>query len=245
MSVNMLKRIYLLLTFFLIISACAGIKPEEEFNFEKWLERAQKHIDKSEFDEARKLLLEVKNRDNTLQYGPAAQLKIAESYVKEDEPDLAIEEYRKFIKEYTDHSYAPYAQYQIAILYFNRIEGPERGYGFAQKALEEFKNLKRLYPRNPYGELVDIRIEKCRQIIAQYEFMVGKFYFKKDSFKAAIGRLEGLRKDYPDFDNMPEVLYLLWKSYLSINEQERADEILNLLITKYPHTKEAKKAKKR
>ena len=50
--------------------------------------------------------------------------------------------YKRFIEEYPDHQYAPYAQYQIAMVYFSKIEDAARGYGYAEQALEEFKKLK-------------------------------------------------------------------------------------------------------
>lgn len=229
----------------LSLFACASTqKKEEVFEPERWLERAQKHMEQGEFQEARNLLLEVKNRDNTMNYGPRAQLKIAESYIKEEEPELAIEEYRKFIREFPDHPYAPYAQYQIANIYFQDVKGPERGAGEAKKALEEFERLKRLYLRNPYRDIVDIKIEKCRDVIAAYEFMVGKFYFKKDSFRAARGRFEGVIKNYPEYKDMPEVLYLLWKTYMALEEKEKAEDIYHQLLTGYPNSKEALKARK-
>ncbi len=226
------------------ISCASSQKKEEPFEPEAWLTRAERLIEQGEFQEARNLLLEVKNRDTTMKFGPKAQLKIAESYIKEEELELGIEEYRKFLREYPDHSYAPYAQYQIAQLYFQDIRGPERGYGAAKKALEEFERLKTLYPRNPYREIIDLKIERCREVIAAYEFMVGMFYFKKGSYRAAKGRFEGLIKNFPDYKNMPEVLYHLWKSYLELGEKELAKDTFSKLITKYPDSKEAKKAKK-
>lgn len=241
---NLLFNFFAVLLISFLFACASAQKKEEVFEPEKWLERAQKLIEQGEFQEARNLLLEVKNRDNAMNYGPRAQLKIAESYIKEEEPELAIEEYRKFIREYPEHSYAPYAQYQIANLYFQDVKGPERGAGEAKKALEEFERLKKLYPRNPYREIVDIKIEKCRDVIAAYEFMVGKFYFKKDSFRAAKGRFEAVIKNYPDFRDMPEVLYFLWKTYKALEEKEKAEDIYNQLLTKYPNSKETLKAKR-
>ncbi len=241
----MTKSIILLIFIILSLGCASTEKKEELFDPEGWLKRAEKLIDRREFQEARNLLLEVKHRDTSMTYAPKAQLKIAESYIKEEEPELAIEEYRKFLREFPDHSYAPYAQYQIAQIYFQDIKGPERGYGAAKKALEEFEKLKRLYPRNPYKEIIDIKIEKCRDVMAGYELMVGKFYYKKGSYNAARRRLEGLIKNFPDYNAMPEVLYLLWKTYLNLKEFDKASLTYNELITRFPDAKEAVKAKNR
>jgi len=74
------------------------VKPEEAYDPEKYLANADTMVGKKNYDEARKVLLEVKNRDSQKKYGALAQLKIADTYIKEGDPDLAITEYRKFIE---------------------------------------------------------------------------------------------------------------------------------------------------
>jgi len=216
----------------------------EEFNPEASFEKADKLIQDKDYDGARKLLLEIKNRDLTKKYAPIAQLRIADSYVKEGEPDLAVAEYRKFLEIYPDHRHASYAQYQIAMVYFNQIEGPERGYGGAAKALEEFEKLKRDFPRNPYKELIEIRIERCRNIIADYEFLVGEFYLKKSSYKAASSRFETVLQKFPDYKKTENVLLDLGICYKNSGEPEKAEMYLNRLIEKYPNSRLVSDAKK-
>jgi len=231
----------------LFLFSCSGksaLRPPETFNAEKTFVRANALLEKKDYEAARAAFLEVKNRDFSKKYAPLAQLKIADSYVKEDEPELAVAEYRKFLDAYPDNEYASYAQYQIAMVYFNQIEGPERGYSGAAKALEEFQKLKKMYPRNPYREEVDLKIQKCRNVIAEYEYLVGRFYYKKDSFKAAIGRFEGLLKNYPDYNKEADVLFYTGLSYKNMKQKDKALEYLNRLVEKYPHNKLAENAKK-
>jgi outer membrane protein assembly factor BamD len=235
----------ILLTFFFV--SCSGkkeVKPAEEFDPEKSLARATELIEKKEYEEARKVLLEVKNRDLTKKYAPLAHLKIADSYAREEEPEMAIEEYRKFIEMYPDNKFASYAQYQIAMSYFNQIEGPEKGYGAAAKAQYEFERLKQLYPRNPYKEIIELRIEKCKNIMADYEFLVGEFYFKKGSYNAAVGRFESLLAKFPDYRNEPLVLFHIALSYKRLADKDKAQEYIARLTEKYPHDRILKEAKK-
>ena len=230
-----------------IISACSSkpaIKPAEEFDAEKSFTRANKLIDDKEYTQARAALLEIKNRDLTKKFAPLAQLRTADSYVKEDEPELAVAEYRKFIEMYPDHRHAAYAQYQIAMVYFNQIESPERGYGGAAKALAEFEKLRKDFPRNPYRDLIDLRIEKCRNTMADYEFMVGAFYMKKGTYGAAIDRFEGLLKNYPDYKKPERVLFSLGMAYKKAGLKDKASETLQKLVDKYPTLPEAADAKK-
>ncbi|NOZ25182.1 MAG: outer membrane protein assembly factor BamD [Nitrospirae bacterium] len=246
----MKKRLFPLLLLvsalsFLLLS-CAAEKSvkHETFDPKAMLRQASSFIDVDEYEEARKLLFEVKNRDLSKKYAPLAQLKIAESYVKEGQPELAVEEYRRFLQIYPDHPRAPYAQYQIALVYFRQIEGPERGAGGARKALEEFQKLLRLYPRNPYREAVELKIRKCRNLIAEYEFRVGTFYYKKGAYSAAVGRFIGLLKEFPDYRKAPEVLYLTGIAYRKLNRPEESIEYLGELMRRFPDSEFAEKAKK-
>jgi outer membrane protein assembly factor BamD len=231
----------------ILLVSCSGktaIKPVESFNAERDFAKANKLISEQNYTEARTLLLEIKNRDLTKKYAPLAELRIADSYVKEEQPDLAVAEYNKFLEMYPDNSYASYAQYQIAMVYFNQIESPERGYGGAQKALQEFEKLKTNFPRNPYREVVDLRIEKCRNTIADYEFLVGEFYMKKGSYNAAIGRYEGLLEKFPDYKKKEYVLLRLGTAYRKLGDREKAKEYLTRLVDKFPTSPLVRDAKK-
>ena len=243
-----LTAMYMAFIFSLLLFSCSSktveVKPAGEFNAEKSFEAANKLIDEKEYTSARTLLLEIKNRDLTKKIAPLAQLRIADSYVKEEEPELAAAEYRKFLEMYPDHRHAAYAQYQIAMVYFNQIESPERGYGGAAKALTEFEKLKADFPRNPYKDLIELRIEKCRNTIADNEYMVADFYMKKNTYAAAIERFEGLLKTYPDYKKYERVMLSLGIAYKKSGQKDKSKEVLNRLVEKYPNSPVASEAKK-
>jgi outer membrane protein assembly factor BamD len=241
------NRLFVVLLFLLVCSCSsklAAVKPGETFEPEKAFEKANGLLEKKDYEEARTAFLEIKNRDTSRKFAPLAQLKIADSYVKEGESELAIAEFRKFLEAYPDHKYAVYAQYQIASAYFDQIEGPERGYSGAAKALEEFEKLKKMYPRNPYREVIDIKIQKCRNVIAGYEFLVGEFYYKKGSFNAAINRFRDILKTYPDYQREAEVFFYIGMSYKNLGQKDKASEYLKRLVEKYPNNKFTADAKK-
>jgi len=86
-----LKRLIILIFFiflFFYLISCGGkiqVK-KEEFDPVLYLKKADELVSKKEYEEARKLLLEIKNRESAKEYAPLAQLKIADSYLKEDDP---------------------------------------------------------------------------------------------------------------------------------------------------------------
>ncbi|MBI4690114.1 MAG: outer membrane protein assembly factor BamD [Nitrospirae bacterium] len=241
----MQKIILLLLSIILIVSCSKkpSVKPDETFEVERAWEKANELMAKKDYEEARTAFLEIKSRDLTKKYAPLAQQRIAEIYIKEEDNDHAIEEYRKFLEIYPEDKFAPYAQYQIAMIYFNQIESPDRGYGAASRALEEFERLKRLFPRNPYKEEIAVRIEKSKETLSDHEFGVGTFYYKKESYDAAIKRFEGLLQRFPGFKQEADVLYHLALSYKKLGEKKKAEEYFKLLIEKYPNNKLVPEAK--
>jgi len=241
------KLFFFLLLIFLICSCSAkpaAVKPSETFDPEKAFGKANELYEKKDYAEARTAFLEIKNRDTSRKFAPLSQLKIADSYAKEDEHELAVTEYRHFLEAYPDHKYAVYAQYQIASIYFDQIGSPERGYSGAAKALEEFEKLKKMYPRNPYREVIDLKIQKCKNVIANYEFLVGEFYYKKGSFSAAINRFMEILKTSPDYQREAEVFFYIGMSYKNIGQKDKALEYFNRLVEKYPNNKFSADAKK-
>jgi len=241
-----MKWLMFLFVIVIILNYC-GVKKELRqgvFNLEEELKRATKLIEDEEYEKARQLLIEIKNRDFNRKYAPLAQLKLAESYLKEDKPDVAVQYYKQFLRLYPEHPYASYAQYRIGMVYFNQIQAPDKGAVGAKKAMAEFQKLLKDYPRNPYREIAKLKIKKCRNIIAEYEFLVGKFYYKKGSYKAAINRFKGIIDNFKDYKNMPEVLYLIAISYKKIGNFTESNRYFKELINKFHNTKPAKKAQK-
>ncbi|MDA8091222.1 MAG: outer membrane protein assembly factor BamD [Nitrospiraceae bacterium] len=232
---------------FMVLSACAKkqlVKSGTQFNAQDSFNQANALFDKKDYDKAITLFNAIKVKDVSGNVAPLAALRVADCYDKQGEPDSAIDAYRKFLETYPDHTYAPYAQYRIAMIYFSQIQGYDRGYGAAKKALEEFRNLKALYPRNPYKDSVELHISRCRYIMASYEFMVGKFYYKKKAWRGALGRFEGIVEDYPDFVSMPEVLYDAASSCQALGETGKAVLYIGQLEKKWPDSMYAAKAKK-
>lgn len=237
-SIRIIINMFLLLSSLVLFVSCSKtVQKDEVFDPDKYLAKADKLIADKEYEEARKILLEVKNRETAKKYAPIAQLKIAESYIKDSDFEIGVAEYRKFLELYPDNQYASYAQYQIAMAYFSQIESPDRGSGAAKKALKEFIRLKELYPRNPYREVVELRIEKSRNIIADGEFMIAEFYFKKESYTAAIKRLEDLMVQFPDYKRADEALLMLGKAYKASGNKEKAAEAFKLFAEKYPSSR--------
>ncbi len=243
---NIQKRFLLFLAIFFFIIACSSkkgaIKDIPFGEVELLFKKANEMIRAGDFEDARQMLERVKAEDASQEYAPLAQIRIADTYYQEERYEEAEVEYESFLDRYPYNKYASYAQYKLGMTYFKRIKSVDISYSMAKKALEVFEKLLIQYPRNPYIEATERRIRSCKNVLAEYELYVGKFYFKKGSYKAAAQRFEGLLKNYPDSKPEAEALYYLGLSYKNLGEPDRAIDVLNTLIQKFPRIKLSKEA---
>jgi len=239
-----------ILTLFMMLSvlACStdktAMKEEPLFVPEDTYSKANELIEDRYYDDARTLLETIITKDASQKYAVLARLRIADTYYNGEFYDEAVIEYESFLKLYPYHKYASYAQYMLAMSFFKRMKTVDISYTWAQKALVEFQKLQRRYPRNPYMNLIDGRIKTCRNMLAEYEYYVANFYYDKGSYKAAIGRFDGMLKNYPDSSRVPEALYYMGVSYENLGQRDEAINNLTVLIEEFPTTEISIEAKK-
>jgi outer membrane protein assembly factor BamD len=245
--IRSVRKIFILFILLLLLPACSSkkdaVKKTSPFDPVAAFQEANEKIKKRRFEEARELLETIRRKDISGEYAKVAQIRIGDTYFKEGLYEEAAVEYEHFLRVHSYHKYAVYAQYQLAMTFFKRIDTADVSYETAQRALKEFEKLLRLYPRNPYISVVENRIRACNNTLAEYEFYVGEFYFKKGAYRAAAGRFSGLLQTYPKSNKVPESLYYLGISYRNLGEKDNALETLSALIEKYPTTSLSKDAK--
>lgn len=243
----MYKKIFLLFIILLLGSACSSkktaVKPAA-FEAEAAFREVNEKIKGRYYKEAREALENIKTQDTSGRYAALAQIRIGDTYFEEGLYEEAAAEYERFLKIHPYHKYAYYAQYQLAMSYFRMIKTADVSYGFARRALKEFENLQMLYPRNPYMDVIEGRIRVCKNILAEYEFYVGQFYFKKGSYNAAKERFNQLLQNYPGSKKEIDTFYYLGLSYAHLGNRDKAREVLIALIEKYPAAKQSGEARK-
>jgi outer membrane protein assembly factor BamD len=241
------KYCFFLIIFLILTTACStdktALKEADIFDPEASLKKANELITEGKYEEAREILESIIARDASQHYSTLAKLRIADTYFEDESYEEAAVEYESFLDIHPYHKYSSYAQYMLAMSYFRRIKTVDVSYSWAKRALREFEKLQRNYPRNPYMDIVESRIKACKRTLAEYEFYVGSFYFKKGSFRAAARRFNGLLENYPDSNKVAEALYFLGLSYENLGQRDKAVSTLNNLIEKFPNIEISNRAK--
>lgn len=221
------------------VSGCAwgnkAPKPEVvTFDADKVFQEGNEKLKKGRYDEARETFQKLQREDLDKNYDIVTRLRIADSYYEEGRYDEAILEYQQFQSMHPTHKLASYAQYQIAMSYFKQISTIDRNARFFKEAMTNFQGLVDNYPKSPYIDEARERIRVLYNKAAEYELYVARFYFNKESYQAAINRLEGILTGSPQSSVEAEVLYYLALSHEKLKDTGKAKYYYAQLIERYP-----------
>jgi outer membrane protein assembly factor BamD len=173
-----------------------------------------------------------------------AELKIADSHFLSKQYVEAASAYEEFKKIHPTHEEIVYVQFQIGMSYFNQMKTSDRDQTITKKALSNFEYLIANYPPNLFTEKAKDKVRVCQRQLAEHEFQIGHFYYQNEKFQAAVSRFEGLLERYPKWLDEDKTLLFLGKSYIGLNQEEKARETLTRLVNDYPRRPPAKEARK-
>jgi outer membrane protein assembly factor BamD len=233
---------FLLVFVFASCSSKGDIKDTGLSEAEEIFIEANEKLKEKDYEAATELFEKVRITDRTMRFSTIAQVRLADILFEQELYDEASFKYEDFLSLHPYNKYAPYAQFQLAMCFYKQISTIDVSYSLALRALKEFRKLQQNYPRNPYMDITETRIDKCLSVLAEHELYVGKFYFKKGSYKAASNRFNDLLERYPDSKNEAEAYYYLGLSYKNLGENENALKALKMLVEKFPTTELAKEA---
>ena len=220
--------------FILLLALFAGCAKEPPFDPVEAFKDAEEKMQKFKYEEARKAYQEIQEKAPDRSYDADIMLRIADTYYGEEKYSEALVEYQAFINFHPVHRDASYAQYQIGMCSIQEFTTIDRDPSVTRAALKEFQALLVKFPGNPYEDEAKKYIATCKERLAEYELYVGRFYYKKGSYPAAIGRLEKLLKDYPGSAVEPDTLYYCGLSHQEQGNKAQAISAFETLAAKYP-----------
>ena len=207
----------------------------------------QQAVEDKDWESARQYFRRIVDAFPQSRYQADARIALADSYLAQGGPGnsiLAVAAFREFLTLYPSAPQAAYAQYQAAEAYFQQKNSPDRDQTPTLQALDEFQRLLDVYPDSEYVEPARERIGECRQTLARSEFMVGYFYQKtRKAWRAAIGRYERVLREYPDYENMDEVIFRLGEAYNASARFLEARPVFKRLEEEYPESRWLPKAR--
>lgn len=246
-KIPVIQTLLLLFILFSLLNGCAGkgkdvktIKGDPAVLYRQGLER----FNKRDYSEALKIFEQIKsNFPDSPPYTQWAEVKVGDCHFFKKDYVEAIAAYEEFKKTRPTHEDIPYVQYQIGMAYFSQMRTHDRDQTSTQKALSNFEYLVANTPPGIFTDKAKEKIETCKKQLADHEFYIGNFYYKKGKYLAAASRFEGLLEKFPKRTEEDKALYLLGKSCVELDQWEKAREAFTRIVNEYPKSSHYREAK--
>jgi outer membrane protein assembly factor BamD len=180
-------------------------------------------------------------------YSEQAQLELAYSQFKDNQPDDALSTVNRFIKTYPANRHVDYAYYLRGLINFNRsgsvIERiskstggqSRRDQGYNLQAFDDFSELSRRFPDSAYTADARQRMIYLRNVLAQYEINVAEFYLHNKAYIGAADRAQYVVEHYQQAPQTGDALAILTRCYLALDHKTLAAQTRQVLAMNYPH----------
>jgi len=216
----------------LALSAC-GKKveevPLEDQSPEAIFKVAEAKLAAKDEEEAAKLFSEVERLYPYSEWAKRGIVMSAFAYHQAKEYDQSRSAAQRYLDFYPADEDAAYAQYLMALSYYDQIDKIARDQGNTFQALQALRVVIERYPDSEYAKSAILKFDLAIDHLAGKEMEVGRFYLKRGHFTAAINRFRVVVEEYQTTTHTPEALHRLVESYLSLGldaEAQTAGAIL-------------------
>jgi outer membrane protein assembly factor BamD len=211
---------------------------------------AMHDIERGRYETARISLQTLMNTYESSEYLAKAKLAIADSWYREGGANgmaQAEAEYKDFELFYPQMEEAAEAQNRICMIHFGEMDKSDRDDTQALRAQEECKDLLIKYPNSQFAPKAADLLRQIQESLAEHEFAVGDFYWRRDMNPAAANRLNALVDQFPLYSKADEALYEAGDAYSKMGPRfrQKAAEMFQRIVREYPLGERVKKAKDR
>ncbi len=143
---------------------------------------------------------------------------------------------QRFIDFYPTDEDAAYAQYLLALSYYDQIDEIGRDQGLTFQALQALRTVIEVYPDSEYAGSAILKFDLAFDHLAAKEMEIGRYYLRQGHFTSAINRFRVVVEDFQTTSHTAEALHRLVEAYLSLGLVEEAQSAGAILGHNYQST---------
>ncbi|WP_171174038.1 outer membrane protein assembly factor BamD [Ruegeria sp. HKCCD8929] len=201
----------------------------EGFTPEQIFERGEYELSQSRADDAAWYFAEVERLYPYSNWAKRALIMQAFSFHSGKDYPESRAAAQRYIDFYPTDEDAAYAQYLLALSYYDQIDEVGRDQGLTFQALQALRTVIEVYPDSEYATSAILKFDLAFDHLAGKEMEIGRYYLRRDHFTAAINRFRVVVEDFQTTTHTAEALHRLVEAYLSlglVNEAQTAGAIL-------------------
>ena len=195
---------------------------------------AHDRLAQHEYRQAAALFDEVERQHPYSPWARRAELMSAFSYYLGHSYPESIQSAQRFLSIHPGNKDAPYAQYLIAVDYYEQIGDVDRDQKISSQALDAMGEVIRRYPDSTYAADARLKIDLINDHLAGKEMTIGRFYQRRHDWLASTYRFRTVVEKYQTSSHVPEALMRLVESYLELGVLDEARRTAAVLGANYP-----------
>ncbi|MGB0658837.1 MAG: outer membrane protein assembly factor BamD [Mangrovicoccus sp.] len=222
-----------------MLAACSNFQPPpsyEQFTPKEIFDRGEYELATDNPEEAAKFFGEVERLYPYSDWAKRALIMQAFSLHQNGDYDDSRAAAQRYIDFYPADQDAAYAQYLIALSYYDQIDDVGRDQGKTYQALQALRLVIERYPDSEFARDSHLKFDLAFDHWAGNEMDIGRYYLKHGHYAAAANRFRVVVEDFQETTHTPEALYRLIECYLSLGLRDEAQTAGALLGYNYQST---------
>jgi outer membrane protein assembly factor BamD len=196
--------------------------PLETYTAQQIFERGEYELNRDSPDDAAFYFAEIERLYPYSDWARRALIMQAFSYHRDQDYPNSRSAAQRFIDFYPDDDDAAYAQYLLALSYYDQIDEVGRDQGLTFQALQSLRTVIEVYPDSEYARAAILKFDLAFDHLAGKEMEIGRYYLRRDHYSAAINRFRVVVEDFQTTSHTAEALHRLVEAYLSLGLTDEA-----------------------
>src|SRR6056297_587044 len=217
-----------------VLSACGGggggglfasrnnTVPLEELDAEAIYQQAEAELERGDPEDAAALFIEVERLHPYSEWASRGLIMAAFAYHEDGDYESARIAAQRYLDFYPAEEDAAYAQYLMALSYYDQIDQVGRDQGITFQALQALRVVIERYPDSEYAQDAILRFDLAFDHLAGKEMEIGRYYLRREHYTAAINRFRVVVEEFQTTSQTPEALLRLVESYLALGLTDEA-----------------------
>ena len=234
---------YVILLCFLTvaISGCSTLKSKPKIDIDTYSAKeiydlAEDRLAKKRPQDAAKYFSEIERLYPYSEWAKRGLIMQAYSFHKDKDYENSRSAAQRYIDFFPADEDAAYAQYILALSYYDQISEVGRDQDVTVKALQELRLLIERYPDSKYAKDSAEKFDMAFSFLAAKEMEVGRYYLQRGYYTSAANRFRKVVQEFRTTEQTPEALYRLMECYLSLGLRGEAQSAAAILQESYSST---------
>lgn len=196
--------------------------PLETYSAEQIFERGEYELNRSKADQAAYYFAEIERLYPYSDWAKRALIMQAFSYHQDKDYPNSRSSAQRYIDFFPDDDDAAYAQYLLALSYYDQIDEVGRDQGLTFQALQSLRDVIERYPDSEYAKSSILKFDLAFDHLAGKEMEIGRYYLRRDHYTASINRFRVVVEEFQTTTHTAEALHRLVEAYLSLGLTQEA-----------------------